>query len=96
VSPIRASVSVLALGLLLSACTVTIGGPDIDALEQAIVETGDEQRPDLGPWTAECPDAPDSLSQGDTFTCTATSADGSDFVVTVTATDDDGNVDFSF
>ncbi len=89
----------LAATLLVTGCQFSAsigGGLDVEELERQIVAIGDEQRADLAPWSASCPEAPDELPAGTTFFCTATDADGTEYEVTVTATDDDGNVDISF
>lgn len=94
----RSAILISALALAASACSgsVSLGGLDLESLESAIVEIGDEQRADLGPWSADCTGAPEEAEAGDTFTCTATDAGGTEYEVTVTATDDEGNVDISF
>lgn len=94
----RPAILLTTLAMAASACSgsVSLGGLDIEALETAIVDLGEEQRGDLGPWESDCAGAPDDAEEGDTFTCTATDGEGTDYEVTVTATDDDGNVDISF
>lgn len=94
----RPALLLTALALAATACSgsVSLGGLDVEALETAIVDLGNAQREDLGPWESDCTGAPDDLEEGDTFTCTATDGAGTEYEVTVTATDDEGNVDISF
>lgn len=95
----RSAPAAIALAVLATACSGSFsigGGLDLEALESAIVETGDAQRADLAPFTADCTGAPTDVAAGDTFSCTATDAQGNDYPVAVTADDDEGNVSFEF
>ncbi len=94
----RRLIAAVCLCLLGAGCSgsISIGGLDIDGLEEQIAAAGDEQVAEGAPWSVDCPEAPDSLAQGDTFTCIATAEDGTEIDVVVTATDDDNNVDFSY
>jgi len=83
-------VALAAASLALGAC----GGDDDDAVdtsgfEEGIAsglaeETGEE------PTSVECPDETE-VEEGTEFECTATASDGTEAVVEVTLTDDEGN-----
>lgn len=95
----RTALAAIALAALATACSGSVsigGGLDLEELESAIIETGDAQRADLAPFTADCEGAPTDVAAGDTFTCTAIDASGNEYPVTVTADDDEGNVSFEF
>ncbi len=72
----------------------SIGGGGLDT-EQAerVIAAGIEEQTGATGVQVSCPeDVP--MEQGNVFTCTATTADGETGTVTVTQTDDDGNVDW--
>lgn len=89
----------LGLVLLLSplvACqfSASVGGPDYAKLEKAITDELDGAYTDISRKVSsvECP-RQSELKTGDTFVCKA-DLDGNTVRVLVTATDDEGNVDF--
>jgi hypothetical protein len=97
----RAVLLLAALALALSACSgeISIGGIDQEEVESEVVrvleegfDLGGVNTADFGPWEADCSDTPSTLEEGDTFTCTGTDVEGDNLDVTITATDDEGNI----
>jgi Mrp family chromosome partitioning ATPase len=82
----------LALGLALTGCSVSVGGLDMAKAQTEIAKGIEEQTGATG-VTVTCPESA-PLEQGNTFTCTATTADGQTATVTVTQTDDQGNINW--
>ncbi len=81
------AVGVLVLVLAAAACSKTLDSTELegtlkDQLETQLEVTG---------LTVECPDDIEAKA-GDTFECTASGSDGSTATVSVTQTDDEGNL----
>jgi hypothetical protein len=77
--------------LLFAACGTTLQ-LNTDNLENVIATGIQDQNPGIVVTDVTCPDRPIQL--GDVFTCQASTEDGQNVVVTVTQTDDQGNVDW--
>src|SRR4051795_7374244 len=75
-------------GLLVAAC-----GPSVldDAKLQDAIATGFAQQTKLEVQSVDCPDD-QKIATGATFNCTVTAADGTEYTIQVTQTDDKGNV----
>lgn len=82
----------LGLGLALTGCSVSVGGLDMAKAQTEIAKGIEEQTGATG-VAVTCPESA-PLEQGNTFTCTATTADGQTATVTVTQTDDQGNINW--
>ena len=83
----------LCLGLLLSACEVSVrGGRELDTGSiESQIETGIEEQTDVTVESVQCPD--DVLAEaGDTFECTVTDEGGDTATVKVTQVNDEGRV----
>ena len=93
---IRAGAGLL-LASSLAGCSFSFsaGGPDYEKLQQGIADelNSTYSSIDQEVTAVDCPKQSE-LKTGDTFICTA-DLDGQDVRVEVTATDDDGNVNFS-
>jgi hypothetical protein len=75
------------VAVALAACTRTV---NTDALEQQIAAELQAQA-GVTPSSVDCPDDVEAEAGG-TFTCTATTDDGSTATITVTQQDDEGNL----
>lgn len=85
-----ASSVLLAVGL--AGCTVSAGSLDTEKAETEIAK-GIEEQTDATGVAVTCPaDVP--IEQGNTFTCEATTAEGEKATITVTQTDDQGNINW--
>lgn len=83
---------VMLAGIGLAGCSASIGGLDTQKAQTEIAK-GIEEQTDATGVAVTCPeDVP--ISQGSTFTCTATTAEGETATITVTQTDDQGNINW--
>ena len=85
----------IALAVLLSACDVDVsvgGGLNLRELEDEISE-GLVEQTGVEIDSVRCPATRDP-AEGDVFTCRVQAADGSEGLITVTQTDDEGNVNW--
>jgi hypothetical protein len=85
----RLAVALLALAVAACQLTLTL---DNERLEQ-VIKDGVAQQTGVTLTDVSCPDDR-PLKQGDEFTCSATAADGAAVVISVTQTDDKGNVNW--
>ena len=81
------SVGVLALILVAAACSKTLDSTELEGTLKDQLET----QLDVTGLTVECPDDIEAEA-GDTFECSATGTDGSAVTISVTQTDDEGNL----
>ena len=87
----RLSISLGLAGLVVGACGTTLQ-LNTDNLEGVIASGIQDRNPGIVVSEVTCPDRPIQLN--DMFTCQASTEDGQNVVVTVTQTDDQGNVDW--
>jgi hypothetical protein len=80
------SIGVLVL-ILAAACSKTLDTTELEGTLKDQLET----QLDVTGLTVECPDDIEAEA-GDTFECTATGTDGSAATISVTQTDDEGNL----
>ena len=85
----RRSVITALLGLALAGCTFTLT-LNTDNLKNEIKTGIEAQNPGVTVSDVTCPDS-EPLKQGDVFTCTAATSEGT-VTVTVTQNDDKGNI----
>jgi hypothetical protein len=87
----RSKTTTIFMGALFALATAACN-PVLDdaALEQQI-STGITEQASVGVTAIDCPSGR-PLQAGDTFTCSATTDDGSTLQITVTQTDNQGNV----
>lgn len=83
----RTAITAALLAVVALACSATL---DTDSLAQQIL-TGIEDQAGVDITSVECPDDV-PVEAGATFECSVTAADGTSGTVTVTQSDDQGNV----
>jgi hypothetical protein len=81
------SVGVLAMILAAAACSKTLDSTELEGTLKDQLET----QLDVTGLTVECPDDIEAEA-GDTFECSAIGTDGSAVTISVTQTDDEGNL----
>lgn len=81
---VRPLLGLLAIGVLLAACSGSAAQSGEEVIEGELAE-----KIDLGDLEADC-NEPDDLQEGETFTCTATTADGGtvEFLGTMSSDDE--------
>lgn len=81
-----------AMILGLAGCSFSVGGLDMAKAQTEIAKGIEEQTGATG-VAVTCPESV-PIEQGSTFNCTATTGDGQSATVTVTQTDDQGNINW--
>ncbi len=87
---IGAGLASVAIVVALAGCSVSVGGLDMQKAQTEIAK-GIEEQTDATGVSVTCPEGV-PMEQGNTFTCNATTAEGEKATITVTQTDDQGNI----
>jgi len=89
----RLSLSLGLIGVFVAACgtTLELNTENLQGILETQIEEQNVER-GIDVTSVTCPERP--ILQGDIFTCQAMTADGQNLIVSVTQTDDQGNVNW--